>query len=409
MISLLVRRPAFARLFAAGTISLVGDWLTFVAVSVLAAARGDGALAIVGVLAAHALPGALASPLAGVLVDRFDRRALLLWAAMAQTALTLGMAAAAYQGSIPTVQLVLLARSAVAAITPPGETAALRHVVEPDELLPANALVASTWSVAYVAGMALGGVLAMLGPTLAILLDALTFMAAAALVATLPRLPPARLGAAARGARGLSADLAAALAHARARPPLLRATFAKVPVAVAGGGAWLALNLAAATLHPLGSAALSLGVLQAVRGAGTGIGPLLATALARRGLPRRRLAAAAYLLAFTGMLTFAHLRAWTALLAAALAWGAGSGANWVLSQSALQRRAGDRYIGRLAALDELAVAGSTCGGAALSAWLIDRGVSVERATLVLVAAGALTWALLVVGTRADRRAVGEEL
>lgn len=340
MVALLLRRPVFARLFAAVTISLVGDWLTFVAISVLAASRGHGALALAGVLAAHTLPGALASPVAGVLADRFDRRTLLLFASLAQALLTVGMAVAALQDRLGAVQLLLVARSAVAAIVPPAEAAALRHVVDDEELLAANALVASTWSLAYVGGMALGGALATLGPALAILLDAGTFVASAALVATLPRMRPPPRAEGASG--GFGGDVADALVHLRARPALLRATLAKVPVSVAGGGAWLALNLAASTFHPLGSAALSLGVLQAARGAGTGVGPLLATALARRGIARSSLAGAAYVLAFSGMVAFAYLRSWLALLVAALAWGTGSGANWVLSQSALQRRAGGR-------------------------------------------------------------------
>jgi len=80
-------------------------------------------------------------------------------------------------------------------------------------------------------------------------------------------------------------------------------------------------------------------------------------------------------LAFSGMVAFAYLRSWLALLVAALAWGTGSGANWVLSQSALQRRAGDRFIGRLASIDELAVALTTSGSAAACALIIGRGVA----------------------------------
>ena len=43
------------------------------------------------------------------------------------------------------------------------------------------------------------------------------------------------------------------------------------------------INLVACAGAPFGAAALSLGVLQAVRGAGTGLGPAIASALLRRG------------------------------------------------------------------------------------------------------------------------------
>lgn len=166
MRSLLARRPSFRRLWLAGATSLVGDWLSFVAVGMLAMdGGGGGALALAVVLAAHLLPAALLSPVWGAVVDRFDRRRLLVGADLAASVVTLGMVGAAAAGWLGALQLLLLARSAISAIVPPAETAALRHVVAPDELAPANAILAGTWSVAYVLGMALGGVAATLGPS----------------------------------------------------------------------------------------------------------------------------------------------------------------------------------------------------------------------------------------------------
>ena len=406
MSGLLARRPAFARLWAAGTISLIGDWLSLVAVSLLAVDRGGGALALAGVFAAHALPGALASPLAGVLVDRLDRRRLLVGGASIQAALTLVMAAGAAADALAVVQLALLVRSAVAALVPPTEAAAVRQLVTRDELLAANALLASTWSAAFVVGMALGGVLAMAGPVLAIGLDAASFVACAAVAITLPALPApvaATAAAPASRVRIVIVDLRTALGEAIAQPRLLRATLAKVPVAIAGGVGWLALNLIAAAQAPFGTAALSLGVLQAVRGAGTGLGPVLATTLERRGLAHGHLVAAAYTLAFAGMAAFACGAGAVGLVAAALAWGTGSGANWVLSQAELQRRAGDHVIGRLAALDELAVALAMITGATAAAVAIDGGHLVRTTLLTAVAGGFAAWAALVALTRGGRR------
>ena len=409
MFGLLARSPRFARLWLAGAISLVGDWLSLVAVSILAADRGGGPLALAGVLAAHALPGAVMSPVAGVLVDRFDRRRLLLGAALAQAALTLVMALGAMRGAIGLVQLALLARSAVASLVPPAETAALRHVVEEADLLVANTLVASTWSIAYVVGMALGGVLAMLGPTLAIALDAVSFVACAGLIATLPRMPPPpRTSAARPGIRMFVADLGEALTETRTRPALRRAALAKVPVALAAGGAWLALNLVAAVAQPLGRAALSLGILQAVRGAGTGIGPILATSLARRGISASSLAAAAYALAFLGMALFARGGAAPALLGAALAWGMGSGANWVLSHTELQRQAGPGLVGRLASFDELAVTVAMVAGTTVTAVLVDRGHALMPVTLGVIGVGVLAWWTLIATTRGATRTVARD-
>src|SRR5205823_2450338 len=48
------RNAAFRRLWAAGAVSLVGDWLSFVAVAILALSSGGGAFALALVFAAHA-------------------------------------------------------------------------------------------------------------------------------------------------------------------------------------------------------------------------------------------------------------------------------------------------------------------------------------------------------------------
>src|SRR5262249_31160506 len=153
----------------------------------------------------------------------------------------------------------------------PAETAALRRVVEPDELVPANALLSGTWSVTYVLGMAAGGAIAALGPALAIALDAASFAIAALLLLPLPAMLPEAPAAGPGGMASLAAapaDLAAAFRHAQGRPDLLRAVLAKAPVALAGGGGFILANLVAAHRTPFGSAALSLGILQAVRGVG---------------------------------------------------------------------------------------------------------------------------------------------
>jgi MFS family permease len=261
MLRALRAHPHLRRLWLASTISLVGDWLSFVAVSLLALDRGGGALSLAIVLAVHALPRALLAPVAGALADRLDRRRLLVGAALGQAALTLLMALAALRGEVALVQLLVLARGAVGAFVVPAETAALRRTVPEEELLRANTLLTSTWSVTYVAGMALGGAIALFGPAIAMALDASSFLAAALLLRGLPAMRP--LGEeTARAPRVMSMlaatprDLAAALRVARSDRSLFQAVFAKAPVAVAGGAGWVVLNLAAGRLAPLGSAAL---------------------------------------------------------------------------------------------------------------------------------------------------------
>src|SRR5262249_39992430 len=79
--------------------------------------------------------------------------------------------------------------------------------------------------------------------------------------------------------RSVPAEMRIAFRHSLERPALFRAVFAKAPVALAGGAGWLVLNLVADRSTAFGAGALTLGILQAVRGAGTGLGPLAVSSL----------------------------------------------------------------------------------------------------------------------------------
>src|SRR5882672_3052407 len=134
MIALLRRYPDLRRLFFAETISLLGDWLTYVAVSVLALEQGQGPIAVAMVLVAHTLPNALASPVSGFIADRFDRRTVLIAACLLRGLLTLGMAFSAHASVLLSVQLLLVLRTASDAFYEPAAQAVLARVIPADQL-----------------------------------------------------------------------------------------------------------------------------------------------------------------------------------------------------------------------------------------------------------------------------------
>lgn len=351
--------------------SLVGDWLSLVAVATLAQASGGGAFALALVFAAHALPGALLAPVAGAIVDGFDRRRVLVAADAVASLITVAMVVAALAGQPYVIAGLLLLRSAITSLVLPGEAAAVRHLVRDDDLMSANAILAATWSVAFVVGMALGGVAAMLGPALALALDAASFALAAVLHGTLPALPvttrPRSLGAV---VRATPRDTAEALRVAAAKPALLTAVLGKAPLGLAGGAGWVSLNLIAADVAPFGAAALSFGLLQAIRGAGTGIGPALAMRLANT-VSETRLQVFSIVTALAAIPCLAITRSPVGLSIATLLWGVGVGSNWVLAHTSLQRHSELHVLGRLAAFDELLVAGAMVASAFIGAAAIE--------------------------------------
>lgn len=387
MASLLKRNVDFRRLWVSGLVSQAGDWLSYVAVSLLAMEHGagEGALALAMVFAAHSLPHAVLAPVSGLLADRWDRRRLLMATHVLSALLTLVMLWMASRGHLAGLQVALVLRTAVAAFGTPAETAAVKGLVQAEDLVRANAVQAASWSVMFAVGMALGGVLASLGPEVALAADALTFVVAAAVLWPLPAMRPEPSPVRSRG--GFSAPLAAL----RADTQLVRAVFAKLPLSLSGGAAWVVLNLVTHELAFFGTAALTLGLVQAVKGVGTGVGPLLAS----RGKPSDRTWMLSGFFTIGAMGVFAVSREPVLLVVASLVWGLGAGTNWVLSSAQLQLRAPDHAVGRLASLDVFAMTGAQAVSAVAAALLIEAGLS----PVALVLAPAVLWAALWVSPR----------
>ena len=384
-IALLRRRPHFRRLWLSGVISLAGDFLSFVAIATLALESSEGPIALAITLAVHQLPAAILGAFAGTVVDRVDRRKLLIAANVAQAVLTV-IGASVAGVSVFAVQAIVLGRSAVSAFILPTETAALRRVVQEDELADANALFATTWSMAFVVGMALGGFLAQLGATTALLVDSLTFVFAVAMAWGLPSMVPDRE---VPKTYSMIGEVKEALALTHDEPRLWPVLLAKIPPALAWGAAWLALHLLSEETMPFGPTAISIGIFQSVRGVGTGVGPILANRAIKLGSSPTRLLAIAMAVLFFAVPLFVTVRMPLVMLVAVFLWGSGSGASWVISSTLLQKMAGDARIGRLSSLDELFNVLAMQLSAFLAAVAVTYGASAAVSAIVPLSLAAL--------------------
>ena len=184
---LLTGNADFRRLWAGQVVSEVGDWLNNIAVLALTiqlAAEGQVGLAIALYALARHLPLFLFGPIAGVVVDRADRRRVMIWADVARAVLALGFLLADALESLTVIYAVGASLFAVAAFFNAAKRAALPNVVSgTGELLTANSLTASTTAATIAVGSALGGVVATFaGRDVVFVLNALTFLASALLI-----------------------------------------------------------------------------------------------------------------------------------------------------------------------------------------------------------------------------------
>ena len=185
----LLRNARFLRLWIGQGTSFVGDAVSMVALVVLVVQITGSASAVGGALVARLLP-TIASPLAGVLADRVDRRIVLVSSDLARAVLIMGLVFARDLVTIyALVFLVGLART----IFNPTIRAAFPSVVGEGDLTRANALIGGTFSASIMLGPALGGLLvASIGIDAAFLADAVTYLISAILLSTIPLPRPSR-------------------------------------------------------------------------------------------------------------------------------------------------------------------------------------------------------------------------
>ncbi|WP_184720255.1 MFS transporter [Streptosporangium saharense] len=179
----------FRRFWGARVASFGGDQVAHVALVVLCAPHGTGAVSLM--LLALSLPR-LAGPLAGALADTLDAKKIMILADAGQ-AVTFLLAAVLPFGLATHLPLVAVATALNTIFLPAGRSS-IPRMVRPEDLPRAFAAMAVCFNVGYAAGPLVGGVLvALVDPRVALGLNASTFAVSILLVTGLD-LPPAEHG-----------------------------------------------------------------------------------------------------------------------------------------------------------------------------------------------------------------------
>lgn len=158
--SLLLANRPFVRFWSAGLFFLLAEWSLHVAmlVHVFDLTRSPFATGLIPVFAS--LPLVVFGPVAGVLVDRWDRRRVMVVSAVAIAGLLVAALAVAVAVEVqPALLFAIIFLQAIAmAFFSPAENAILPRLVGDDDLRTANALNSLNDSLARIAGPAVGAV-----------------------------------------------------------------------------------------------------------------------------------------------------------------------------------------------------------------------------------------------------------
>ena len=261
-------REALPRYLMARWISSMGTNMTLVALPLIVFGI-HGSAADVGIVSTTALvPYIVLGPIAGVAADRFPRKRLMVASDVVSASVLMSIPLVAACGLRPSLWHLALVAGIVSASTvvfDAANLAAMAVIFPGDRLDRSTGAVFSATTVADIVGPLAGGALVSIAdPTIAIAVDASTFIASAVLLASIRKNfeeARGRLQSAGKTLRIIVTDITGAL-----RFILMRREIASITVIAAGvsftGGAFFGLSAvyAASISSPVGRAA-TLGVL----------------------------------------------------------------------------------------------------------------------------------------------------
>ncbi|MEW6472688.1 MAG: MFS transporter [Actinomycetota bacterium] len=349
---------AYFRLWMAQVVSSLGDWIGLVAVVALAARVSEGSEAAVGlVMAARMVPGFFLAPVGGVLVDRWDRR---------RTMVACDLGRAAIVAILPFVDTLLglfLASFLLEILTllwSPAKDASVPNLVPSTKLAAANSLSMAaaygTFPVGSAVFASLAGLASWLGDfdalhslkvnqeSLALWVDAVTFLGSALLITTLD-LPSRGRNDGRRIDWGQTwRELVEGLRFIR-RNEAVRSVMLGMGIGLVGCGSVVPLGPIYAG-QVLGSGSAGFGLLMTGLGTGAAIG-VLALSVAARRLPSDLVFVAALFGSGVGLGVATATSSLTAAVVLAGVFGLFAGTCYVSGFTVIQERVSDALRGRM--------------------------------------------------------------
>jgi MFS family permease len=395
-LALLRRRPQFRALWAAIGLSYAGSGAATTALTLyVQQTRGTGT-AVAAFLIASQAPRLL-GPIAGGIADRADLRTVMVGCDIGQAAVFAVIA------TLPSFGL-LIALTALTTVLQtsyaPARTAIVPNLVEPEELIHANALIGGATNLYVAVGPLVGGLLfAVIGPSAALAVNAATFLGSAALTARVPPTPPPEdaereplLAGARTGARFVWGN------------PILRTVTFSLFLLVA----FLAVDnvaLVFLTRDTLGGSAFAYGLIEAVFGIGMLAGSFWILRGRGSGWAPPRLFLLSCTLSSAASVGSGLAPSLGALAAAEAIAGSGNGIEAVAGETIIQQQVPRGMIGRVYGFTSSTASLGLGIAQALGGILVD--ATSPRATFLIAGAGGLLVTLVAAPTLLRARTAAE--
>jgi dTMP kinase len=348
---------SYFKLWLAQVISSTGDWIGLIAILAIAARVSDNSGAAVSlVMMARVVPGFFLGTVGGVLIDRLDRRKVMVFCDIGRATM---LAILPFMEGLVGLVLISFVLEILTLLWGPAKDASVPHLVSKDQLASANtlSLVASygTFPIASIIFSLLAAIAAWLGSfdflsaleldqeVLALLMDAATFVVSAMIVVRLPIPHTEHAGERRIDWTQTLRDIKEGLSFI-AHEPRVRGIIVGLGLGLIGGGAMIPLGAAFAK-EGLGGDSATFGVLMTALGVGAAIG-VVGLLMFQKRLPREDVFEFAVMGTGISLVIAASLNnpLFSALFVGLV--GACAGTSYVTGFTELQENVGDEIRGR---------------------------------------------------------------
>jgi dTMP kinase len=358
---------AFFRLWLAQVVSALGDWLGFLAITILAASLGSGSggAAVGLVMSARIIPGFFLAPVAGVMIDRWDRKRVMVVCDLGRAAV---IATLPFVHNVTGLVLASLVLEVCTLAWSPAKEASVPNIVPSERLTSANSLSLAaaygTFPIAAIFFALLAQVAKWLGgidalsffktdqTALAFYVDMVTFLASAFLISTLA-LPDAarRAKKKANGDNGKRVNLTQTFQELKEGwqfiflNPVVRSVNLGLATGLIGGGMLVPLGSIFAR-DILGAGPAGYGIFITALGFGVAAGVLLLS-VTQRKLPLARMFELSIFGAGGALLVSASMSSLSLAVIGVFVLGICGGSVYVVGFTLLHENVDDELRGRI--------------------------------------------------------------
>lgn len=345
----------FRNLWFGQIVSLLGDWFNLIASAALIAELTNSGTAIGGLFVVRMLAPFLISPIAGVVADRYNRKQILIVTDVTRAVVVLGFLLVRTPEQVWLLYALTAVQLGISGFFFPTRNAILPDLVSQQELGAANAISSATWSTMLAFGAAIGGLVAgVWGNEPAFVVDAITFVISAYFISRIRYQPTNHLESTDKTVRGALVQYLDGLRYMRRHLDVLVIALHKpaVSLLITTGFQVIQVRIAEEIFVMGKGGGISLGIMYALVGVGTGLGPILARYFTGdRDRALRTAVIIGYLLAAVGLLIASPLQNFYVLQIGVLLRGIGAGTVWVFSTQLLLQLVPGQVRGRVFATE----------------------------------------------------------